>query len=201
MAPGCVARDLVRGDAGSRSGTAQIQRAGLVRRPHPDARPLPLSALLHGRPGRRGGVAPRRCRLHADPLGRTDRPEPHAGRRGALHGRGSCRTDRRPAPERPLRHTRRTASGPALRHPPRRHIPAPLQADARSAGRPPPHRHRPVPRGRRRLRHAPAERPPPPSGRSAGATDSDTTTRSQRGAPRCACGPNTAPTACAPTST
>ena len=85
-----------------RSGRRALQHARLVRRPHPDARQLPLPAELHGRSRNRAGVAHARPALYADRLGRADSPQPDAGRSCGLCARRPGGAARASLPQRRL---------------------------------------------------------------------------------------------------
>ena len=152
-----VGFDLVRRHACRRGGRREVQHARLVRRPHADARQLPVSAQLYGRPGDRAGVARPRSALHADRLGRADPPEPHGGRTCGLCVGRPCRTALQPRFRRVVRHRSRRPADAPLRSfaPPRKH--PFLQADARSAGRRVRYGHRPLPDRRRHVRQSVAE--------------------------------------------
>ncbi len=131
---------------------AEIQLAGLVRRPYAHARQLPLSPLVHGRQRNRAGMAVERPALHADRLGRLDRHQPHGRRPSRLCTRRPDRTALRHAGQRDLYLPPRSASDARLRSPCPTHIDPQLQTDARSAGCALCDRHRPISGGRRHLR-------------------------------------------------
>ena len=144
-----------------RSGRRALQHARLVRRPHPDARQLPLPAELHGRSRNRAGVAHARPALYADRLGRADSPQPDAGRSCGLCARRPGGAARASLPRRRLFGPHGLPPDAPLRGVAAQRPNPFLPADARPARGRLRDGYRPLPGGRRHVQQPAPERSAP----------------------------------------